>query len=741
MARIKIPLNDFSFGEVSPSLRSRTDSNVYTRSGESVKNFFVRAEGGVIRRPATRLIDSFSQSYDDSLTQQIRIEPFIFSEDEKYIVAFSDGKIEIFRIPLSGSITKVATLTADVDANAIPIDNTNLNQFTYAQRGDFMFLAHQDFLCRMLVRTGLTSFEVRVFSFDESLDGNRIYQPYYNFQPNGVTISASATSGTGVTLTSSANYFESDHVGTRILIDETEALITGFTNATTVTATIKGTLRTQLGIDALRTKNGTNIIEVTHPLHGLSAGASITIDNAAGLGGISASNVNGTFTIRRVIDENRYDYDCGHSASSTVDGGGSPTVESSAATTNWFEQSYSPLRGFPAAITFHEDRLWFGGTQSQPDGIWGSKTSFYFNFDIGDADDDDALDLDSNIGVNNTIRHLVSNRDLQVFASEQEFYIPSFADNAITPSNAKISAQTPYGTGYVRPQSLDGSTLFVQATGTAVRDYVYSDAEGAYIGNMISLLSSHLVDAPLQLATVKGSLNRPGAYAFFLMSNGKLGVYYQVRNENKAGWMNWETEGNFHSICSVDEDLFCVTVRDDGTGTNKLFLEQFDQNLVLDFSDEFSGSSGVFDVSSHFANGAVVDVVDGTEYLGEFTVSGGEVDVSAVKASTSAQIGYKYIPELKTLPLDAAVAGGPLTGRPRKITLITLDLESTLSVSVNGTNLIVRDVTFDPSLPRVAVSGKKEFRVLGYSKDPRVTISQIAPLDLQINGIVAEVAF
>jgi hypothetical protein len=258
---------------------------------------------------------------------------------------------------------------------------------------------------------------------------------------------------------------------------------------------------------------------------------------------------------------------------------------------------------------------------------------------------------------------------------------------------------------------------------------------------MISLLSSHLVDAPLQLATVKGSLNRPGAYAFFLMSNGKLGVYYQVRNENKAGWMNWETEGNFHSICSVDEDLFCVTVRDDGTGTNKLFLEQFDQNLVLDFSDEFSGSSGVFDVSSHFANGAVVDVVDGTEYLGEFTVSGGEVDVSAVKASTSAQIGYKYIPELKTLPLDAAVAGGPLTGRPRKITLITLDLESTLSVSVNGTNLIVRDVTFDPSLPRVAVSGKKEFRVLGYSKDPRVTISQIAPLDLQINGIVAEVAF
>lgn len=741
MARIKIPLNDFSFGEVSPSLRSRTDSNVYTRAGETVKNFFVRAEGGVIRRPGTKLIDSFSQTYNSSLTQQIRIEPFIFSEDEKYIVAISSGQFEIFRIPLSGSITKVATVTQDVDTNAIPIDNTNINQVTFAQRGDFMFFTHQDFLCRMLVRTGLTSFEVRVFAFDESLDGNRVYQPYYNFQPNGVTISASATTGSGVTLTSSADYFVSDHVGTRILIDQTEALITGYTNATTVTATIQGTLKTQLAVDALRTKNGTSIIEVTHPLHGLSAGASITIAEAAGLGGIAATNVNGTFTINRVIDENRYDYDCGHNASATIDGGGSPTVESSAATTNWFEQSYSPLRGFPAAITFHEDRLWFGGTQSQPDGIWGSKTGFYFNFDIGDAEEDDALDLDANIGVNNTIRHLVSNRDLQVFASEQEFYIPAFADSGVTPANAKISSQTPYGTGYVRPQSLDGSTLFVQATGTAVRDYVYSDAEGAYVGNMVSLLSNHLISNPIQLATVKGSLDRPGNYAFFLMDNGKIGVYYQVRNENKAGWMNWETEGRFHSICSVNEDLFCVTVRDDGSGTDKLFLEQFDKDLLMDFSNEFSGVAGVFSVSSHFANDAVVDVVDGTEYLGQFTVSGGEVDVSAVKESTSVQIGYKFIPVLKTLPLDAAVVGGPLTGRPRKITLITLDLEDTLSVSVNGTNLIVRNVTFDPSLPRVAVSGKKEFRALGYSKDPRVTISQIAPLDLQVNGMIVEVAF
>ena len=45
MARIRVPLNNFSFGEISPSLTSRTDSQVYQNAAEKVTNFFIRAEG------------------------------------------------------------------------------------------------------------------------------------------------------------------------------------------------------------------------------------------------------------------------------------------------------------------------------------------------------------------------------------------------------------------------------------------------------------------------------------------------------------------------------------------------------------------------------------------------------------------------------------------------------------------------------------------------------------------------
>lgn len=740
MARIRVPLNNFSFGEVSPSLRSRTDSPVYVAAAESVKNFFIRAEGGVINRPGTKRIYEFNHTYDSSLPQQIRLEPFVFSDDEKYIIAFSDTRIDIFRIDLAGAVSFVQTLTVDVNGDPVPVTNANLNQITYTQKGDFMFIAHRTFLCRELVRTGLTSFEMRLFEFDESIDGNKKYQPYYNFQGAGTTIAASASSGT-VTLTCSQNYFDAAHAGTRLLIGETEAIISAYISATQVTAVLQGTLKTQLDIDALKTKKDSDKVEVTHVLHGLANGAAVVIAEAGGLGGIGASDINGSRTISRIIDANKYEITAGASATSEADGGGSPTIESSSPTTEWYEQSYSSLRGFPQAITFHEDRLWFGGTPSQPDGLWGSKTGHYYNFDIGKAEDDDAIDIDASVGVTNQIRHLVSNRDLQVFASQSEFYVPAFQDAPVTPSKAKVSLQTPVGSGYVRPQSLDGATLFVQATGTAVREYIFSDSEAAYTSTMVSLLSNHLVSNPVQMTTLKGSLARPGAYGLFIMDNGELAVFHSLRDEKRAGWMRWNTEGKFHSICAVDEDLFTVSVRDDGSGTDKLILEQFDTSMKMDFASDFTGTAGVFNVSSHFADGAVVHAVDGTEYLGTFTVAGGNADVSGVKLSTSAQIGYRFIPEIKTLPIDGAVPGGPLTGRPRKITMVTLDLEGTLSVSVNGTDMLLRTVTHTVGSGIDPVSGKEEFRVLGYDKDPRVTISQSAPLPIQINGLVTEVAF
>lgn len=752
MARVRVPLNNFQFGEVSPSLTSRTDTKVYTNAAEEVRNFFIRSEGGLKKRTGTKRWANFgaNPAHSSSLRQSVRIEPFIFSDDEKYIIAFSNTRIEIFQIsPTTGDISSIQSITGQswlVNTTAAPY----LEEITFAQQGDVMFIAHQTFMIRLLTRTSLTTFAVDTFNFDESRDGNEIYQPYFPFQALGTTISASATTGSGVTLTSSDDYFTSNHVGVDLLIGETRCRITAFTNATTVTATINGTLRRQLPIDSLETIENSSIIKVTDALHGLGTGASITVERSGSLGGITNSHINGTHTIT-VIDENSYEYDCGNTASSTAIGGGSPRIISGAATSEWQEQSYSALRGYPAAVTFHQNRLWFGGTLAQPDGIWGSKSGQYFNFDIGDAEDDDAIDLTANVGEIFTIRHLVSNRDLQVFTTGAELFVQAPVDKPVTPANAQIRRQTPYGASFVKPSVFDGATLFIQKTGSALREFLFTDAEAAYTSVAVSGLAPHLILDPVQMTSIKGALNRSESYAFLINNDGTIAVFYSVRGDQKAGWALWNTQGTWHSICSVHERLFVVAARDDGSGTTKYFLEEFQDDMPMDFCDSFTGTASVFTglATSHFANDAVVKATNGNDYLGEFTISGGQIDASSVKSGiTQAYIGYAFTPTIKTLPIDAAIQGGPLTGEPRQIPKVVLDLFETTAVSVTGPkdtsttrDLIIRNVTDDMSLDRVAVTGKEEFRMLGYSRDPRVTVSQSFPLDLQINGMIVEVAF
>ena len=739
MQRIKIPINSFEFGELSPAFTSRVDTELYQKSASKITNFVILGEGGVKKRSGSSKIHKFNTTVG-SERLHLRVEPFVFSDDEQYILAFSNQKLEIFFVnPTTKALSLIQTITTDVDSAALPWTTDYLEQFTFTTNADFIFVCHPRFVPRTIVRTGLTTFEVSNFEFNTSADGTKIQQPYHDFQVLGTTITPSAISGAGVTLTTSANYFTPDHVGTFLLVHEAHCEITAYTSPTQVTATVFGVIRQQLGFDAFQTIAGSNRVIATHPHHGLSSGASITISRADGVGGLSANQINGTRTIAEVINENTYEFTAGSTASQTEIGGGAPRIASAASTYEWFEQSYSEVRGYPSAVTFHENRLWFGGTPAQPDYLWASASGEYFNFDVGTGLDTDSIELSGGFGAFSQVRHLVSNRDLQVFGNTSESFVPALTERPITPSNAQVKRQTPFGCGYMAPQPFDGTTVYLQANGKMVGAYVYNDAELAYNTSNIAVTASHLVKNPIQSAVVQGGFNRPESYIFFINPDGTVSVFYSLRSERKAGWSEWTTNGEFHSVCVINQRLFFVTVRDDGSGTDAYFLEEILLDMPMDFCDEYTGTAGVFDVSADFADGAVVKVVSGTDYLGEYTVSGGEVDVSSVKEVTSAYIGYQFNLELTTLPIDAQLPSGFMTGDPRHISMVTLDLVDSLSASVNGKNMVIRSVTDDFSEARPRFNGRKEFRLLGYNKDAKVTISQDVPFDLQVNGMSIEV--
>ena len=117
MTRIRVPLTSFDYGEVSPNLRSRTDSQVYNRAAQTLRNFFIRSEGGLEKRAGTRIWAEAESAvtYSSSATgMQVRLEPFVFSDDEQYIIAFSGARCDIYRLLTNGTVSHVQGLTADL---------------------------------------------------------------------------------------------------------------------------------------------------------------------------------------------------------------------------------------------------------------------------------------------------------------------------------------------------------------------------------------------------------------------------------------------------------------------------------------------------------------------------------------------------------------------------------------------------------------------------------------------------
>ncbi len=739
MQKIRVPQNSFQFGEVSDSLVMRTDTGIYTGSAQKVENMIITAEGSARKRQGLKHIYDYSITYDASNPDQSHLFPFVFDNNEQYIISIEHAKVRCFRVVDADTVTLVATLTADASSAALPFDKTYLNQITTAQMGDVMFICHPLFAPRVLTRTSLTAFNISTYTFDDRADGKKTYQPYSKFHGVGVTLNPSATTGNGITLVTSSAYFDTTglHDGVIIRYGGNEIQITSVQSTTSATGNILDLLSTSLNIaNPIRAKNGSSIIEITQVNHGHNVGDSVTISLADTVGGIAAAAINGTRSITSIVDENTYTVEASSggsaaAATSSEDGGGSPSVVSHAPTTDFDEQAWSAKRGYPAAVAFHENRLVFAGTIAEPDTIFMSQIGEYFNFDVGTAQDNEAIQLTAATGDVHEIRHLVSSRDLQVFAGTGELYVPTFLNQGITPTNAQIREQTPYGCAFAKPSLIDGATIFSQASGRIIREYLFTDAEDAYASTAISTISSHLINTPKYMSVVHSGFEQPDSYAVMSMTDGDAAVFTSNRAEKRASWTEFTTNGRFDSIVSIDDRLF-ANIYD---ANNKLKLCEFKADIGLDSYIYGAISTNSVTVSSAYANGTTVDVVatDGNQndYLGEFTVGSGAVSLAAFSTAgyTHAYVGKKFTSKIISNPIDASGASGPLTGSLRGITNVVVDMKDTRSIKVN-----TKPINIETSF-----TGKKEVRLIGYDRDPKVTIEQDNPLSMQVNGFITEV--
>lgn len=279
-----------------------------------------------------------------------------------------------------------------------------------------------------------------------------------------------------------------------------------------------------------------------------------------------------------------------------------------------YEDTWSSSKGYPRSVTFHEGRLYFGGSKSRPNTIFASRVARFFDFNPGEGLDDDAIEATIATDSTNAITALFSGRDLQIFTKGAEYFLPQSTLDPITPSNVVINGATRRGSKEgIKPVGAESGTLFIQRAGKALREFLFSDVELSYISNNISLLSSHLLKSPKSMALRKATSTTDGDLLLLVNdTDGSLVTYSILRGQNVIAPSLHTTDGTFEGV-AVDVDQMYVVVKRTINSATKYYVEVFNDDNTTDSATLLSGST--LTNASTITKTVTVQNVSGNKYF------------------------------------------------------------------------------------------------------------------------------
>ena len=403
-----------------------------------------------------------------------------------------------------------------------------------------------------------------------------------------------------------------------------------------------------------------------------------------------------------------------------------------------YEDAWSTSRGFPRTTTFHEGRLYMGGSKAMPNTLFGSKVADFFNFKSAEALDDDAILVTMNTDSVNAITAMRSGRDLQIFTTDAEFFVPQADLDPITPSNIVIKNATRRGSKEgIKPVSAEGGTLFIQREGKAIREYLFSDVDLNYQANNISLLASHLLKTPRTIALRVATSTDDGD--LLLIPNdddGSMAVFSILRSQNVVAPAEFTTDGSFLDVAVDIADIYVVVKRTIGSAT-KYYIEMFDDQRTTDSNIQYFSGATLPDRAkpsnttcsnlSHL-EAKSVNVIRDNFVLTNKTVSSGAITVDAVPG-TFVEVGLPYSVEVKTLPAEPKLSSGVVVSRKRRILEATTLVDRTQNLAVNGFEIPFNTLPYTLGSTPATFTGRKRLApLLGYSDEAQLTFTMTQPL-------------
>jgi hypothetical protein len=414
--------------------------------------------------------------------------------------------------------------------------------------------------------------------------------------------------------------------------------------------------------------------------------------------------------------------------------------------------TFSATNDYPAAVTYHEQRRWFAGTNNSPLGLWATKSGTESNMTRSLVPrDDDALAFRVASREANRVRHLVPMRDLLPFTAGSEMRVTSINTDAITPTSVNVKTESYIGASNVQPVLVNSNVLYAAARGGHIREIGFNERAGGTATGDLSLRATHLFDTLSISDLAYGKAPYPIVWA--ISSNGKLLGLTYVPEQDVGAWHQHETAGAFRSVCCVaegNEDAVYVVVGRTINGVARVFVERMATRMFTAQEDGFAVDCGltydsvpatVISGLSHL-NGETVSILADGAVHPQRVVSGGTITLE--QPASVVHVGLPYTCELVTLPLSMQVDAALGQGRMKNVNSVYVRVHKSSLFKAGPDAAGLREAkwrTNEPyGSPPSLRSEEVEVTVPGdWNPEAQVTVRQDQPLPLTVVSMTTEV--
>ena len=343
---------------------------------------------------------------------------------------------------------------------------------------------------------------------------------------------------------------------------------------------------------------------------------------------------------------------------------------STTASDNWYEGAWSGKRGYPTAVAMYEGRLWFAGIGQ----VWGSVSDAYESFDRDVVGDSASVYRSIAFESSANVHWLAEAVRLLVGITRDEISVRSSSFNEIvTQTNANLKGGTGQGAADIDCVGSNDSLYYVQRAGRKVLRLDYNSGSDGFQPVDTQLFHDTACEGSDGTGIKRIALaKQPDERLFVLLNDGTIRVFLTVPEQEVAGWSRITTKSGdtFKDIIvipgTIEDRVYVVAYRNSAYMLEKLALME---DAIGDASsytlDSYVYAAGpTTSVScSHLANGTTMGIWANGVFLADVAISAGAVALGGTYSNVT--VGLRYTAKYKSNKLSGFAPYSMLTERAR----------------------------------------------------------------------------